>query len=451
MTSKAVAPDGSTAPIDAVDPDRGGVLQATLVIVVLLAIPSKLHVGALGSAGTPAQLLALLVALVWVLGRLFPGSSGSAPRLQPLQVALLCFVAAALASYVAAAARPIRGIELNAADRGLLGVLAWVGMFVMMSDRLPTRRSLDTVLWRLTCIGGAVAALGVLQFVTGRTFVDRITIPGLTANSELELEGRGAGLVRVVGTSIHALEFGVVLTTILPLAIHYALHGRQGHVLARSWPLLVIMAAIPLSISRSAILLGAIVLVLVLPTLRRGIQVRAILLLSVLGAVMYVLVPGLAGTFRGLFVGVSEDTSTQSRTSGYSYAFEFVRDRPLFGRGLRTFLPDYRILDNQYLNLLIEMGVVGLTATLVLFGLAIATGFAVRRTSQDEELRSLGVALAAAVAAGATSLTFYDGLAFPMAAGTMFVCIGALCSLRRTVADEVRSATSPPSGTTPAR
>ena len=201
----------------------------------------------------------------------------------------------------------------------------------------------------------------------------------------------------------------------------------------------MIAAAIPLSISRSAILLSAVVLVLVLPTLSHGLRVRAVALLAVLGAVMYVAVPGLAGTFRGLFTGVSEDTSTQSRTGSYSYAFEFVRDRPFFGRGLRTFLPDYRILDNQYLNILIEMGVVGLVAILTLLVLAVATGFGVRRTSHDEELRSLGVALAAAVAAGAASLTFYDGLAFPMAAGTMFVCIGAVCSLRRIVADEVRA------------
>ncbi len=82
--------------------------------------------------------------------------------------------------------------------------------------------------------------------------------------------------------------------------------------------------------------------------------------------------------------------------------------------------------------------------------LAIATGFAIRRTSHDDELRSLGVALSAAVAAGAVSLTFYDGLAFPMATGSMFVCIGAMCSLRRIVADEV-AVSAPPSVTTPAR
>ncbi len=441
-----------------VDPDLGvgdqggsreGILPATLLVVLLLVIPSKLHVGALGSAGTPAQILAILLCLTWILGRCFPRGS-VLPRLQPLHFALFGFVAAILASYVAATTRPIRGIELSGADRGLLGALAWIGMFVVMSDQLTTRKALDTVLWRFTCIGGFVALLGVAQFITGKTFVDRISIPGLTASTELALEGRGSGLVRVVGTATHALELGVVLTTVLPLAIHYAIHARQRSLVRRTWPLVATMAAIPFSISRSAILLSVVVLVMVLPTLTRGLQVRAIMMLGALGAVMYVAVPGLAGTFRSLFVGVSEDSSTQSRTGGYGWAFGFVEDRPFFGRGRGTYLPDYRILDNQYLDILIEMGVVGLVATLTLLVLAIATGFGIRRTSPDDELRSLGVALSAAVAAGAVSLTFYDGLAFPMATGSMFVCIGALCSLRRVVADEV-AVSAPPSVTTPAR
>ena len=91
-------PAVTSQPVGSVDPDRGGIFQATLLIVLLLAIPSKLHVGALGSAGTPAQLMALLVVLVWVLGRFFPRTSGSMPRLQPLHLALAGFVAATLAS-----------------------------------------------------------------------------------------------------------------------------------------------------------------------------------------------------------------------------------------------------------------------------------------------------------------------------------------------------------------
>ena len=413
------------------------VTHATVLIVLLMAIPSKLHVGPLGSAGSPAQILGVVTCLFWLLARIYPRSVGPLPRLQPLHYAFFGFIGAVLVSYVVANTRPIRDLEVSAADRGLLSVLAWLGMFVLFSDGLALRASLEKVLWRLTCAGGAVALVGVLQFVTGRALVDRIVIPGLTSSADFTLDDRGSGLVRVIGTSTHAIEFGVVLTTILPLTIHFAIHGRPRSLARRSWPLAAILVAIPLSVSRSAILLGALVLAMVLPTLSHALQARAIGVLLVLGVGMYVAVPGLAGTFRSLFLGVSEDTSTESRTSGYGFAFDFVRERPLFGRGLRTFLPDYRILDNQYLNVLIELGIVGLIATLTLFLLAIATGYAIRRTSADETVRSLGVALAASVAAGAGSLTFYDGLTFPMAAGTMFVCIGAVSSLRRSVAEEV--------------
>jgi O-antigen ligase len=415
----------------------GPIIQATLLIVLLLAVPSKLHVGPLGSAGSPAQLLGLITCLMWFLARTYAQSTGPLPRLQPLHYAFFGFIGAVLASYVAANTRPISQVEVSAADRGLLSVIAWFGMFVLFSDGLVSRQSLEKVLWRLTYAGGAVAVLGVFQFVTKTTLVDKIVIPGLTSSADFELEGRGTGLVRVIGTSTHAIEFGVVLATILPLAIHFAIHDRHRSLAARGWPLLAILAAVPLSISRSAILLGAVVLIIVLPTLTRALQARAIATLVILGAVIYVAVPGLAGTFRSLFTGVSSDTSTESRTDSYAFAFGFVHERPLFGRGVRTFLPDYRILDNQYLNVLIEMGIVGLVATLMLFLLAIATGFAIRRTSTDEQIRSLGVSLSAAVAAGAGALTLYDGFAFPMATGAMFVSIGALSSLRRIVADEV--------------
>ena len=51
--------------------------------------------------------------------------------------------------------------------------------------------------------------------------------------------------------------------------------------------------------------------------------------------------------------------------ASYAIAGEFIGRAPIFGRGFSTFLPSYRILDNQYLGLLIETGIVGLVAFLV--------------------------------------------------------------------------------------
>lgn len=417
----------------------GSVRLATFIIVVLIAIPSKLIFAPLGSAGTPAQIAGLVVLALWIVTRLLL-PSGARTR-QPLQLAMIAFVASILTSYVAANVRPIERVEVSAADRGLLSALAWLGMFLAFSDGLANRAQLLTVLRRLSYAGGAVAALGLFQFATKLKLVDKITIPGLTLNGEIELDSRGGGLVRAVGTAIHAIEFGAVLTTILPIAIHFAMTDDGRSRFARWWPVVAIMAAIPMSISRSAIVATVVVMAFLLPTFSPGVRSRALALMAMLGVVLYVTVPGLAGTFRSLFTGISEDTSTTSRTDSYNLAWDFIWRAPVFGRGFRTFLPSYRILDNQYLNILIETGFVGLCATLTLFAMGVGTGLSIRRSTSDPVMRSLGVSLAASVAAGTLCLALYDGFSFPMAASLIFITLGATAAARRILAEE-RSAAS---------
>ena len=76
-----------------------------------------------------------------------------------------------------------------------------------------------------------------------------------------------------------------------------------------------------------------------------------------------------------LFTGISQDDSALSRTDSYDLAAQFIERSPVFGRGLSTFLPSYRILDNQYLGLLIETGVVGTAAFLALLTTALVVAY----------------------------------------------------------------------------
>jgi O-antigen ligase len=153
---------------------------------------------------------------------------------------------------------------------------------------------------------------------------------------------------------------------------------------------------------------------------------------------MYILVHGLFGTLFSLFSNISSDTSAQSRTDSYALVEQFIGRSPIFGRGFRTFLPSYRILDNQLLGTTIEMGVVGLGA---LLGLMITTIIAcrqVRRTVADESARRLAQACIASVASALVGFAFYDGLSFPMGAGIFFFvvgCGGSLAGLARSGKD----------------
>jgi O-antigen ligase len=167
--------------------------------------------------------------------------------------------------------------------------------------------------------------------------------------------------------------------------------------------------------------------------------------LAVFGAV-YVMVPGLLGTITHLFTGISGDSSARSRSGSFSLAFDFISRTPIFGRGFLTFLPAYRILDDQYLGLLIEIGVVGLIAYLGLLVSGVVGGLRLRRTANQID-GLLGVSLAASVASALASFALFDAFSFPMAASLSFLmlgCVGALRRLARTPSADVRRETPSP-------
>nr|WP_227411864.1 MULTISPECIES: O-antigen ligase family protein [unclassified Cryobacterium] len=220
----------------------------------------------------------------------------------------------------------------------------------------------------------------------------------------------------------------------LPIALHFAFNDTHKHALVRWYPILVIALAIPITISRSAIVAVAIVLLFLMPTWPRARQWTAGVLIVGLMAAVYVAIPGMLGTIIRLFSGIGEDGSALSRTDSYAIAFDFFLRNPVFGRGFSTFLPQYRILDNQYLGLLIEIGIVGTIALVVLFFVAIATALSRRHRTTDERARSLALSLAAMAAAGACSFATFDALGFPQVAGLMFLSIGLIGGLSNTIA-----------------
>jgi O-antigen ligase len=97
---------------------------------------------------------------------------------------------------------------------------------------------------------------------------------------------------------------------------------------------------------------------------------------------------------------------------------------PMLGRGFGTFLPEYRILDNQYLVTLIDMGILGLVTLCAVSAVGFIAVLAARRHYEEPILNKLGPALAASLAAGAVLTGFFDALSFPQAAGMLFLVAG---------------------------
>ncbi|AWB91428.1 O-antigen ligase family protein [Aeromicrobium chenweiae] len=395
----------------------------TVILVVLIALPSRLTFAPLGGAGAPALVMGLGCFVWWAydhVQRVAPAQVGR----QPVRLAMLITIGCFLVSYVVAMTRAIDPAESSTANLGMVSLFSWSGLLLLANDGVQSRERLEVLIRRVVFAGGAVATLGVIQFLTGQAWVDRISVPGLSVNAALSGIFERSGFSRPAGTAIHPIEFGAVITMILPIAINMALTDWTRGAVRRWYPVLAIALAVVLSISRSAIL-SAVVALLVLavawaPSTRR----RALLIVAAFMGLVCLTIPGLLGTITGLFTKIGDDSSAKSRTGSYDIAAQFIERSPVFGRGFSTFLPKYRVLDNQYLGLAIEVGIVGLVAVLALFYVAYACARRVRVIGTDEHIRQTGQSLAAAVCAGAVGLALYDGFGFPMATGVLFLVLG---------------------------
>jgi O-antigen ligase len=350
-------------------------------------------------------------------------------------------------------ANPIDPTVTSSADRGLLNVLSWMGMTYAVADGPRTREEFLTLLHRITIGAGLLALLGILQFLTKQAFTNYIEIPGLSTNTELSSVIDRNGFARPAGTAIHPIEFGAVLTMALPIALHLAMWDKERRALVRWFPVVAIAIAVPISISRSAILSGAIALIVVMSGWPKTTRRKAYLAIVGLVTFLFLTVHGLLGTISGLFTGLSSDSSASSRTGSYGLALDFIKRSPYFGRGFHTFSPNYHIFDNQYLGLLVELGVIGTGTVIVIFASAIRAAWIVRRRSTDPETRSLAQALAASVLSTGLSIALYDAFGFGMATGLMFVvigCCGCLWRLYSPQSAQPDANAESPSRTTPA-
>lgn len=413
----------------------------TLGMLLTCAFPSSLSIAALGPLGRPGVLWFLGAVLWWEwsqLQRPFP----SVAQLKPVRRWLFVFLGVILVSYALTNFVGLAALEARAADSGLIRALSWIGILLIANDGITDRWRLLVFLRRVALIGALMSTLGLVQFATGQSIVSDINIPGFTSGSESGNVQSRAGFLRAAGTASHPLEYGVVLCMSLPLAITLALNEFKRGSVRRWLSVGAILVASALSVSRSALIGIAAAIIVLFPSWSKTVRIRAGLAAVAGVGMMYLLVPGMVGTVRGLFTGLSEDASTASRTNSVSAALEVAARTPVMGRGLGTFLPEYRILDNQYLLLLVELGAAGLISFILLIGAGIYCCERARRRFADRLMKQLSVAVMASLTAGALTFAFFDAFSFPMSAAYMFLMLGIAGALWRiaTVEDSARQA-----------
>ncbi len=422
----------------------------TVYLVLLVGIPSAFVVGPLGAAGRPAGLFALGLALLWVLGRFVPGS-GLVGGHQPVRAVAIAFLLAVFASYVTAASGPFRAGDLSAADRGVLLAVGLVGITAFVADARVDRERIVVLLRRVVLGGEVMALVGTAQFLAGLDPFRYVKFPGLSLNHEYVAFYHDSGFRRVASTAGHPIEFGAVMAMVLPLALHFAFFAEPEHRRRRWIGVGLIAVAIPMSLSRSAVLGVTVAMIVLLASWTPEQRRRVLMALPVFLIGVRVMIPGLLGTIVSAFRNISGDPSFRGRNERRGMIGDFISSHPVFGMGFGTFDPvKYVLLDNAYVGTTVELGYVGLSVLVLLFSVGFFCARGARRRATNPRDRDLAGALAAAILVPAVEFVTFDAFAYAIITGLVFLLVGCAGALWRLSREDVPCGVAGPESSGPA-
>jgi O-antigen ligase len=300
-------------------------------------------------------------------------------------------------------------------------------------------RGLDRML-RLLVGGGTILSIcALIEWRTGTNLFNGLgrVIPVLHYVDLGEAMERGTG-VRAMGSAQHPIALGAALVMLIPLTVY--LHRRDNH-----WGWLAALGILTLGAlatgSRTAALMLVVTLVAFV-VIKPAETIRLLPWLLPLTVVIQVVMPGTLGTFKAILnpsyviKEQSFETGTGTgRIADLGPALDEWSRKPFFGAGFGTRITTTeagpggvgnikgaQILDNQWLGMLLDIGVVGVLGFMWLFCRAIRR-LARRARSDTGPEGWLMTSLAAALTAFAIGLFTFDAFAFIQAMFLAFILL----------------------------
>lgn len=388
--------------------------------------------GPLKSNGSPARMVAVALFALTILGFVLVRRMPARHTINPGAVLLVLYFLLNLVIYAVGLLHVGNTLVESNKTRAIINLTANVGVALYALDRVKTIRQRTFI---LGCLATGLAFACLVAILQSTLAIDLRLLfrpPGFVLNLDeqiLELSRR-QGTIRAVGTSQHPIEFSVLAAIAVPLTIHlarYATH-RVTHVLSVIACGMALIA-MPAAVSRTGLLaMGAALLVYMFACTVR--QICTAVVVGCAGFVGYVmLLPDTVDALWRTITGSEEDPSILSRTEDYAAASETFRAHPLFGIGLGASPPGaFRFLDNEWLQAVVQGGVVGAAAMILLVGsvsFGIAAGLRrVRSRRERDQVYAIGSMLAAILV---SSFTF-DLFSFQQVTLIFFILLGQLWS-----------------------
>ena len=233
-----------------------------------------------------------------------------------------------------------------------------------------------------------------------------------------------------VGPTQHGLAVACLLTFALPFAVVGLMDCRSPRTKVLYGVAVCLLVAASMATLRKTGAVGPLVAVGVLVAYRP----RKMLALAPLAVILVIAVAAIAPAAIGTVVdqfsnGFFENGSTEARTSDYAALEPDITAHPLLGRGYGSLDPiradSYRILDNEYLGQVFQVGFIGLAAYLLMIGATLAIAHPVAR-SRDPTRSSYALAAAAGCAVFGVVTALFDVLSFPQVPYMFFFLAGMI-------------------------
>lgn len=414
---------------------------AMLFLVPFEGINLKVH---LPANLTPDRLLIVVMVGILVLNRLALGPSARR-RMTPVEVAVLVFGAVALLSVVLNIDRIYRESQLTYVEKGFLRLLAYGTFFfvvvkIMRADEMTAFSRLILILSCLTALGTlyeAHSGYNVFYIWSGKLLSPIATVVPSPTRVHVTF-----GDKIIVGPTQHGLALASMLTMALPFAVLPLLEARR---LSRRLLYLLIIGLIlaaDFSTGHKTAFLAPLGAFIVLIAYKRQLLRWTPIAVIALVPVIHFAAPGSIGSLTNLVVPSANSDYTDGRASDYGAIAPDVFNNLLIGRGYGTLDSHnwrwYRILDNNYLDELFELGFIGLLAYLAIIVSALGTAHRVIKGGGRRAPPALAAA-AGCAAYGVISATF-DAMGFSQAPYLFLFAAGLIAVVARGQRDEVESA-----------
>jgi hypothetical protein len=360
------------------------------------------------------------------------GAARPRVKITRVHIAAMAFLAICLLSIVVNGAALTNLDELQLTIKKIALLVSYLIFFVIVASgvrprEVPRFAAFMVGLSLITALGAILEyRLRINPFYSWTAHVLPVEFPGDMFSRD------SLGRLTVYGPTSQPLELATILGMMVPWAFVGALESKGRKRLLYALAIGLLLAGAMSTVRKTSVMAPAAGILVLIAYRPRAVIRRLVPLGLMLGFIIHFTSPGAIGSIFDQLnpTNFNSALTTKDRTSDYDAITPDVSSHLLLGRGFQSYDgKKYRILDNEYLVLVLGVGFIGLAAYISIF---VATLSAAHPTIRGPDPVRARYALAAAGSVGVmgAATLLFDNLSFPHVPYLFFFIAGLILALR---------------------